>query len=471
MKNISRLFDKNKNDKYIFLILLIAAIVYIWNAFTLPFGSGYDELGHAAYIRKIATTGIIPPPLSGWTTFHPPLYYLLSSLIWKIMESSGPIAVILCIRMISCLSIILAGLLSYVFLKKLNFTNSVSLLSTSILLSLPAAMMAASWIGNEAFTALTSSIACVASVLLAQKQDDDKLAFFAGILSGLAFASKYTGLVIVFGLFAATYNLSTRRFRIRTITFAILGLLIISTPVVLRNISTTSSILPMTRSLAPIERVEAHTHITRSIKDYVTFNYECLLDPRIYNYKERQYNSHMDNVWGLTYVGLWFDPFGHRLPVNTSFGMLNIMPWLGLCPTFIMLVGLVDVIKDFIKKRLSQEWFPLLTIAIFELIIYIYWTWHSATLVAVKGSYLLPLIIPAASFFARGLQKITGRIRIIVITVCIITISVNIAALVQELIYYTPYDFNSFLSTWIPIAQEMPSSGIYETIKWFVSGL
>ena len=179
----------------------------------------------------------------------------------------------------------------------------------------------------------------------------------------------------------------------------------------------------------------------------------------------------MDNVWGLTYSGLWYDPFEHKLPENTSIGLAKMLPWLGLCPTIIMLIGFIDAIRDLIKSRLDQAWFPLLAISVFGLLIYVYWTWHSHTLVAVKGSYLLPLIVPATAFFARGLQKTHGRMRFAIIFFCIVAILVNGIVFIEGLLYNTPYNYNNILIYgWMNIASEMPYSGIYETINWWLTG-
>ena len=219
IKYMSTRLHIHKYDICTYLIFLFMSVIYIWNAFNVPFGSGYDEIGHAAYIRNIAKYNIIPAPLSGWATFHPPFYYLISSFVWKLMEPIGPTAVIFGIRIVSCMSIILTGFISYKLLKYFNFPNLVVLMSISILLSLPATQMTASWIGNEAFTTAISSIACVTAVLMTKKNNDARFAFLAGICSGLAFASKYTGIVTLIGLFAANYNLSTHRFHIKNIVF------------------------------------------------------------------------------------------------------------------------------------------------------------------------------------------------------------------------------------------------------------
>ena len=471
IKNNYAFFRTYKYNICAFIIFLFMAVIYIWNAFNVPFGSGYDEIGHAAYIRSIAKYNFIPDPLSGWATFHPPFYYLISSFIWKLMEPLGPLAVIVSIRMVSCLSIILTGLLSYILLKKLNFPNSVVLMSTSILLSLPVTQMAASWIGNEAFTTAISSVACVTAVLMTKKEDDPKLAFFAGIFSGLAFASKYTGMITIIGLFAANYNLSTHWFRIRNFIFSIIGFILIATPVIYRNINADGTIFPMTRDLAPIAKLEAKTQVNRSVWNYLTFNFKCLSKPIIYNYENKAYNKHMESVWGLTYSGLWYDPFEHRLPEIETMGMAKLLPWLGMCPTIILLIGFFDAIIDLIRSKLDQAWLPLLAISIFGLLLYIYWTWHAHTLMAVKGSYLLPLILSAAAFFARGLHKINVKIRFAMIMLCIFSVLMNGIVFMEGLFYSTPQNYNNILIYgWMNIAYEMPYSGIYETIIWFITG-
>ncbi len=454
----------------IVFIFLVFAALYVWNAWTVPFGSGYDEIGHAAYIRNIAFAHAIPAPLSGWTTFHPPLYYLLSAITWNILERFSPAVVIAGIRMISSLAIILAGVVTFRLLRQLTYSNSVVLTSVALLLSLPASVMAASWLGNEAFTALTSSIACAAAVWTSRKQGDARLAFAAGIFSGLAFASKYTGLVALTGVLAAQYDLSARRLHLRNCILALAGFALLAGPVLFRNIQATGTVLPMTRSLAPIQKTEAVTQVDRSVRDYLLFSIKCLTEPRIYDYEHKMYNRHMNNVWGLTYAGLWFDPFRARLPAHANFGLLNLLPWLGLFPTLIMLFGQFDAAKDFFTSRLSQEWLPLLATAFFGLLMYVYWTWHAATLVAVKGSYLLPLMVPAACFFARGLQKTSGRIRWPLIVLCITAVLTSGVVLIQGLFYSTPFNVNTVLAIWNNVASQMPDSGIRETIEWWVTG-
>jgi glucan phosphoethanolaminetransferase (alkaline phosphatase superfamily) len=148
-----------------------------------------------------------------------------------------------------------------------------------------------------------------------------------------------------------------------------------------------------------------------------------------------------------------------------------LLPWLGICPTIILLIGFLGAIIDLIRSKLDQAWLPLLAISIFGLLLYIYWTWHAHTLMAVKGSYLLPLILPAAAFFARGLHKINVKIRFAMIMLCIFSVLMNGIVFMEGLFYSTPQNYNNILIYgWMNIAYEMPYSGIYETIIWFITG-
>ena len=63
------------------LLLLAAGAQYSWNAFTIGGLVGYDAKYHVEYILTLVHEGRLPRPLEGWSTFHPPLYYLLSSVV------------------------------------------------------------------------------------------------------------------------------------------------------------------------------------------------------------------------------------------------------------------------------------------------------------------------------------------------------------------------------------------------------
>ena len=69
----------------VFAIVLFAvgAAVRTNNAFRFPVLDGYDAFGHFTYIWYLSETGKVPLSTSGWSFFHPPLYYWIMSAIWR----------------------------------------------------------------------------------------------------------------------------------------------------------------------------------------------------------------------------------------------------------------------------------------------------------------------------------------------------------------------------------------------------
>jgi hypothetical protein len=122
----------------------------------------------------------------------------------------------------------------------------------------------------------------------------------------------------------------------------------------------------------------------------------------------------MTNVWGLTYASIWFDSQGHRIPARFHRdGMIAgpALTLLGLLPTLVMGFGFALAARDFVRRRGRSDDAPLVVIWIVGLVSYCAFTWWAQSVVAVKGSYLLPLAVPGTLFFARGATAIGPRLR------------------------------------------------------------
>ena len=102
--------DRRNRDWYALAgLLLLAALQYIWNAFTVTPLVGYDAVPHAAYVLTIVEDGRLPQPLEGWSTFPPPLYYLLGAGLWKLLEPLGAQWIVAGLRALSALGMLAAG--------------------------------------------------------------------------------------------------------------------------------------------------------------------------------------------------------------------------------------------------------------------------------------------------------------------------------------------------------------------------
>ena len=121
----------------------------------------------------------------------------------------------------------------------------------------------------------------------------------------------------------------------------------------------------------------------------------------------------MQSVWGLTYASLWYDAFTHRVPLRFHRDGVwagPVLTLLGLVPTGVMLLGFGAGLVALVRQRGRSPDAPIVVMAVIGLGAVTVITWFAPALVAVKGSYLLSLILPAAVFFARG-SRVPSRHR------------------------------------------------------------
>jgi hypothetical protein len=488
----SRALAYSNANKHAVWLLVFATALYVWNAMNVPFGTGYDEFGHAAYIHAIVENHELPLPFSGWNTFHPPLYYLLSACIWSALAPWGPLAVVGGIKLLGALSVLVAGAAAYFVLQRSNFSQSVTLTSVALLLTIPFVLCSGSWIGNEALVAGVSSLACLSMFALIAHGGGSRHAVLAGILCGLTFDMKYTGLIVISGLVSAAVDVVGRRVRWRAVLLSVISASLVAAPVLARNVSATGRMLPMTRDLAPVAESENKTRVSRSVLDYLPPALTHVDSPTAFDPLTGDLNIEMKNVWALTYASAWYDPFSHRLPTDAfSFqdvpqantfkplllrdseftNLARFVLVFGLIPTLIMMYGFAGATVDLFRGRLKPTWTPLVVMSIAGLCLYIVWTWTSATLVAVKASYLTPLLVPAAAFFARGLASFPTRWegwvppRPIMVACCLLVACASALTYAEGAIYRTP--LRDHFTEWKRIGSKMPSSGILETMAWW----
>ncbi len=100
------------------LLALAISAHYAWNAWTVTPLSGYDGPGHAAYIFTILEEGRLPDPYQGWSTFHPPIYYVLAAGVWQLLEPLGPQAVVAGVRGIGAIALLCVGVIAFALARR-----------------------------------------------------------------------------------------------------------------------------------------------------------------------------------------------------------------------------------------------------------------------------------------------------------------------------------------------------------------
>lgn len=408
------------------LLLLAAALLYGWNSYTLPPIIGYDAKFHAEYIETIVREGRLPDPLEGWSTFHPPLYYLLGSLVWPLVRpddihDAHQVSIwMLGLRSISGLALLIVGAVSFHLAVRRTGSLAISALTTALVLFVPCCQLSATMIGNEAWGVAMGALALPALIRLQVDPGDRRAAAAAGALAGLALATKYSGAFVAVACVVPFLRARLDRRMLHAILVgAVLGAAIAG-PVYVRNLRLTGSLLPMTRTLEPMKSAEEKFIIReRRISDYLWFNPAVLLRPSLYHEAGKpgspaNRNPAMTNIWGLTYVGIWYDAFGHRVPgARHADGEYagTVLAFLGLVPTSLVLLGFVRALRDWLRRGAASPEAPLVAMSLAGLVAFLAFTWRAPAAVAVKATYLLPLAPVAAVFYARAALELAPRLR------------------------------------------------------------
>ncbi len=400
------------------VLLLAAAAHYSWNISTLYPLTGYDSKGHMQYLATIIDEGRLPHPLEGWSTFHPPLYYLLGSLVsWPSRPVWSPVSLLA----VSALAMLAAGLVSFRLVLGGGGSLAVTGVATALVLFVPCSQLAATMVGNEALGAGLAALALPALVRLQANPRDLRAAALAGLMAGLALATKYTG---VFVAVACAVPFCRRDFDRRSLRGLLLCAAVgavVAGPFYVRNVKLTGTLFPMTRELEPMRSAEeSFTIRERRLVDYLWINPASLLRPSVFHVKgepaaSRNRNPAMTSVWGLAYASTWYDAHRHRIPDRFHrdgiyFGPL--LTLLGIVPTALVVTGFLAALWGLWRRRSSAPDAPLVVMAIAGLFTFVTFTWKAPSAAAVKASYLLPLAVPAAVFFARGVGLLSRRLRL-----------------------------------------------------------
>jgi hypothetical protein len=400
-------------------LLLLAASQYSWNALGVPALTGYDAGPHAGYILSIVEEERLPDPYSGSVTFHPPLYYLIGSAFWEFLEPTGPAAITAGLRAIGALAVLGAGLVTY-FLVKRRADWKVAWVATALVLFAPAGQMTAAMIGNEALAAGLGALAVPPLLALQRDPRSARHAALAALFAGLAFATKYNAgfLVAACAVPFLRRDFDSRMLRALAVGAAIGA--IIAGPVYTRNLLLTGAPFPFTREREPLRSMEAANVLRpRKVVDYLWIDPACLLRPSIHhvvggsNALPRR-NPAMTNVWGLAYASIWYDAQGHRIPLayhRDGVYTGPLLTLLGVVPTGVMLLGFALAVGELARKRGRSDDAPLVVLWCVGFAAFVAFTWWAQSVVAVKGSYLLPLAVPGGIFFARGTRWLGPRWR------------------------------------------------------------
>jgi hypothetical protein len=455
------------------LLTLAVAAHFAWNAWSVPALLGYDAPGHAAYALSIAREGRLPHPYAGWSTFHPPAWYLAAAAAWSAVEPAGPGALRVALRSVGGAVWLAAGLALYGLLRRLGAAPAVAWTATALGWLVPVSQLAVNMLGNEAFAAACAALALPFVLRLQEDPRSLRSACASGLFAGLALASKYSGAWAVAACAVPFLRRGLDRAGLRALAAAAAIVVAVAGPVYARNLALTGSLLPMTRTREPMRSAEANLVLRpRSLADYVWLPSDCLRRPSLAQVAGRpgsygNRNPSMASVPCLVYAGLWWDPFGERVPIARHRDGEWLGPALlalGLVPTGLALAGFAAALRELVRTRGRSRDAPLVAMAGLGLASFAAFTWAAPSLAAAKASYLLPLGAPAAAFFARAAGALPRRARAAALAVSCA------AALASALVFTTglvmrPDSDLRLARVWPRFAQVLPGSHIAEAVR------
>jgi hypothetical protein len=395
-----------KNGKRNIMILLISVGLFcrLIFAFCVPIYSAPDERAHMSYIQYITENKTIPVQPSvfdvnrlDYEYYQPPLYYLTMSTfvsvgrIFDLAESSS----VFLVRSISVLQWLITIVAAGLIVRKLEFDSDfLDIFVVAFVSLLPSYMFISSMVNNDnLLTCLASVIFLVA--LQSNKNISIKSVILIGVFSGLAFITKYTG-VMVFA-FVAVFIIIQYQFQEKKLSLAlqiilevlVIGLIVL--PFLLRNKELYGAFIPLS--------------VGAQLPNW---------DPIYGTY--RAFKNLLNTFWG----------------VAGKTNNIKFIPAM-IAGNLFVLVALFGIAKGVFKKesyvqkilKLNKN-FSIATLisVIIGLLLVIYYGIHYGH---AQGRFLFPLIIPIGIWISAGFKNAFGvrveNIKFITTTVSVFILS------------------------------------------------
>jgi hypothetical protein len=136
---------------------------------------------------------------------------------------------------------------------------------------------------------------------------------------------------------------------------------------------------------------------------------------------------------------------------------------LGIAPSALMLLGFGLAVGAAWRSRGRSPDAPLVALWLAGLGSFVAFTWWAESVVAVKGSYLLPLGVPGAVFFARGVGWLGAPARRAALWLS--TLAALVAALVfVQGLFFPAIAPQHMANRWRLVGQVIPESRIAEAV-------
>jgi len=382
----------------ILLGIIVRLIVY---TYTGPMQNPYDVGAHLHYIQIIAEEKRIPKINEGWSTFHPPLYYIASAAIKNIADSYDPSLTNRILQQESLLISFVSVVLGVALIINLFGNCWVAYLASLVSVLWPGFVLAAPRIGNEGLFYF-GALLCMLFAQRYWRLHKNSDIFLASLGAAIALAAKSTGFVIL-GVWIIVYVLSV----VRLLKFGSLRTLLASALIVVlfagfSNYRTIVDVFAGEKFelVGNASGLNGNLRVNNLAGNYLYFDLEdYLLSP---------YTSPWTDKGGRQYYwnyALKTSLFGEFRSLNSSIGYTT-ATILSIFALFIFILALWGII------HVKSKDLPPLFFMVFLFAAHIYLRIISPYSCSNDFRYIFPVLFPLVYFATRGVQTLeNSRLR------------------------------------------------------------
>lgn len=416
---------RNRIPLLLLLAFLVSWAVRLHNALTFPSIRAFDGFGHFTYIWFMAENWRVPPPTSGWSFFHPPLYYWLMASVWTLFDNVDPVWRLHLATALTATLGLTQGAVAYAIARRFFPGRPlIHLLAAVLMLFLPVHLFTAGYLGNEGLNAVLCSLSLL-TLLWVLRDTGWRRGLVLGLCLGAAMLTKFTAVAFVAGAFTSIglQTLVRRNWKNGILAMLAAGGVMLSMCgwFYARNIIEYHDPFKVSRDEFLVRRHEnLQTVGKRDLLEYVLFDPLIIYRPQwprgVPLTGEMPFgathSSLRESVWTGAFANAFFDAVGAQVlpPITQSEESRRagqIMLSLGFVPTLLVVFGVGTAIVALWRRGWDDTLAPMLVTFAFMVAIFVQATRTVPMNAAVKATYLTPASVIFAFWFALGTDRLT----------------------------------------------------------------
>jgi len=387
------------------IILLGITVRLIVYSYTGPMQNPYDVDAHLEYIQIISEEKRIPKNDEGWSTFQPPLYYVISAVIKNIADRYDPNLSNRILQQESLLISFACVVFGVALILNLFGSGRIAYLAALVSVLWPGFVFAAPRIGNDSLFYF-GTLFCMLFVQRFWRLHKNSDMLLASIGASIALAAKTTGFVIL-GVWVIIYILSVlRSLKVGSLRTLFASAFIIVLFAGLSNYRTIINVFDGKKMelIGNSSGLHGRLKVQNNIGNYLYFD---LKDYLIFPYTDA-----WDDNGGRQYF--WNYAFKSSLSLYREISLMNyplgriLASALNISALIMFILALWGIIHSKFRD------FPAMFFVIFSFAALIYFRASYPYSCSNEFRYIFPVLFPIVYFSIRGTQILyNSRLRIL----------------------------------------------------------